>query len=106
MLGLIALVVLIGGGFTFIVVRISVSCVFWACENPKDTMHVVKYFFPYYIIALFTLCVVAIIKLDQSIFVICYSGFVFIIALLIWRYEIKNKPTLPKNEETQHPKLP
>jgi hypothetical protein len=107
---LIILAVLVAGGFTFIIVRLSVSCMFWASKHRFDKMHVFKYFFPYYIITLFSICVIAILGLNKNLYATFYFSSVFIIALLIWRYEIKQskktKHLINKNSEQPHPELP
>ncbi len=101
---------LIIGGLTFIILRLSISCIFWVSKYREDKMRVVNTYFPYYTISLFTLCSVAIIWIGDSFLVYYYFGFVFFLSLFIWRYEIlqgrKSEQFNNKNIEPHHPKLP
>ncbi|WP_178983810.1 hypothetical protein [Winogradskyella helgolandensis] len=107
---LILFVSLFVGGITFILVRLSISCIFWASKYRHDKMRVFKLYFPYYIISLFTLSVAEIIGLDKHIAAIYYFSFVFIVSLLIWKYElIQSRKTQHQNNnyvKSNHPELP
>ncbi|MFC0605992.1 hypothetical protein [Winogradskyella pulchriflava] len=85
----------------------SISCIFWSYQRPVDKQHVFKVWFPYYIIILTALCLAFIVKFD-SLLAIYYFSSVYLIALLIWRSELK--PSIKKHEnfavEPNHPKLP
>jgi len=108
---MIALIVL---GFIFItsmillVIKLSVSCMFWLSSRPKNKQHVFKIYFPYYIIILFGLCIAAIILFDNSLFAIYYFGAIFFITLLIWRKELKPNTNAQHKiaVEPNHPNLP
>ncbi|WP_179348221.1 hypothetical protein [Winogradskyella pacifica] len=111
MIALIIFLSLFAGVLTVVMVRLSVSCVFWASKYRHDKTRVFKLYFPYYIISLFTLCIAAIIGLDQSIVATCYFSFVFSLSLFIWRYElIQSRKIQPinnnNNVESHQPELP
>ena len=95
---------------TFLMVRVSISCMFWIITNPKDKVHVFRLYFPYYIIGLTALCVLFIIKFNFLELAICYFGGVYLLALLIWKYEIKKSITRKSNKnfavEPNHPESP
>jgi len=107
---LILFVLFFVGGVTLILVRLSISCIFWASKYRHNKMRVFKRYFPYYIISLSTLCLVAIIELDQSIVATYYFSFVFTLSLFIWRYEIiqtrKKQSKTNINNAPHHPELP
>jgi hypothetical protein len=98
------------GSMTFIVIRISISCLFWVSKNPKDKQHVFKVCFPYYIIVLSALCITFILEFDKHEIAIYYFSAVYLIALLIWRSELKS--SLKKKhynnfaDEPNHSNLP
>ncbi|WP_296380945.1 hypothetical protein [Winogradskyella sp.] len=83
---------------------------FWISKNPKDKQHVFKVYFPYYIIIFFGLCLTAIITSKGDSSMICFCTVVYLLALIIWRYIIKQKPrvyrTIKENNELQNPNLP
>ncbi|WP_179020476.1 hypothetical protein [Winogradskyella forsetii] len=110
MAGLILIAFVIVGGFSFVILRLSVSCMFWSAKTSEDRIKVFKLYFPYYIICLFTLCILAIIGLDRSIFAIYYFSSVFFISLFIWsrkiKYSSRFKKNLNKTLEPQQPELP
>ncbi len=74
---------------TFIVIRLSISCMFWLSNNPKNKRHVFKTYFPYYIITFFALFIVIILEFDKSIFAFIYCGSVYSMILLVWRFKLK-----------------
>ncbi|WP_045472762.1 hypothetical protein [Winogradskyella sp. PG-2] len=98
------------GLITFIIIKLSISCLFWASKNPKDKPYVFKVYFPYYIIILFTLCIAFIIEFDKSLLAIYYFAAVYLVALFIWRSEIKSSRRKMHNNnfavEPNHPNLP
>lgn len=110
MAALIIFVCLVAGGFTFIILRLSVTCVFWFSKKPNDKPYVFKTHFPYYIIVLFGLCSALIITLDFAYFAIYYAISTYFLALLIWNFKLKHckrKYTTIKNiTKPHHPELP
>ena len=85
------------GIMTFVVIRLSISCVFWSFIESSDKQRVIKLCFPYYIIILSALCFALIIEFDKSLFAIYYFSAVYFIALLIWKYELKSIKKTNKN---------
>ncbi len=77
------------GLMTFIVVRMSISCILWSYPRPVDIQHAFRVYFPYYIIILFAICIAFILKFDKHPIAIYYFSSVYLMALLVWRSEIK-----------------
>ncbi len=75
---------------TYAMVRISISCIFWSVNNPKDKQAVFRLYFPYYIILLTMVCSGLIWSMDFDTLAWEYFSSVYILALLIWRYELKS----------------
>ncbi|WP_458629138.1 hypothetical protein [Winogradskyella sp. PC D3.3] len=89
MAALIVFTVLIIGGFTFIIIRLSISCMFWFSKNPNDKALVFKTYFPYYMIILFGLELTALITFNYASSVLYYSISTYVLALLIWNFKLK-----------------
>ncbi|EDP71763.1 hypothetical protein FBALC1_04727 [Flavobacteriales bacterium ALC-1] len=108
MIALIVFALFFIGLMTFVIIRISISCLFWASKNPKDKQSVFKACFPYYIIILFAICLAFIIKFDKNEIVVYYFSIVYFLTLFIWRSELKSSPKKNKSfaVEPNHPKLP
>lgn len=86
----VLIVLLITVSLTFVFVRLSISMIFWLVTDSKDKYAVFKRYFPYYIIILTVLSIYIIELLDFSYATIYYFGIVHVIALLIWRGELKS----------------
>ncbi|MBC3844842.1 hypothetical protein H8K90_00485 [Winogradskyella echinorum] len=97
MIALILFGIFFTGLMTFVIVRISISCMFWSSKNPNDKQHIFKVYFPYYIIILSIICIAFIIKFNKSLLAIYYFSAVYIIALSIWRNEMKSRIKKKKN---------
>jgi len=78
------------GTMLFLVIRLSVSFMFWISKKLKNKQHVFKIYFPYYIILLFGLCATPIIIYEANSFFNYFCGSIFLLALLIWRHEMKH----------------
>ncbi|WP_340154278.1 hypothetical protein [uncultured Winogradskyella sp.] len=106
----IIFVSLIVGGFTFIIIRISISCMFWFSKKPNDKLYVFKTQFPYYMMALIGLSLIVIIKLDFTYSSLYYFLSTYFLALLIWNYKLKHckrkYSTVKESIEQSQPKLP
>lgn len=87
----------IAGLLTFILVGLSISLIFWLVNDSKDKQRVFKLYFPYYIITLvgFAICLISLTDFDAFVS-ICF-GIVYIMALLIWRSELKSSRKENKN---------
>lgn len=98
------------GSMIYLVIRLSISCMFWISSKPNDKQHVLKVYFPYYIIALFGLCITAIVQFNNSLLATYFFSAIFFISLLIWRRDLKpNTKTNINNKfavEPNHPNLP
>lgn len=109
MVGFLVLAICVLGFLTYLVVRISISCMFWASKNREDRKQVFKIYFPYYIIILFGLCITAIIGLGTNTFTLYYFGSVFFMSLFIWNRKIQKTSRFKKKsqetEELQNPNL-
>ncbi len=94
----------------FAIVRVSVTCMFWCSKKPNDKQYVFKTSFPYYIIVLAGLCATVIIKFEANSFFNYLCGSIFFLALLIWRFEMKNSLntnlTIQETDESHNPNLP
>ena len=110
MAALIAFAFLIGGGITLVVLRISVSCMFWFSKNPNDKVHVFKTQFPYYMMLLFATLTAINIITNFEIYIFIYSICTYALALLIWNFKLKHctrtYDTTISNLKPQHPELP
>ena len=107
MAALIVFAFLIISGFTFIIIRISVSCMFWFSKNPNDKMYVFKTLFPYYILVLFGLGITAIIAFNFEILLICYCICTYVLALLIWNFKLNRcKRKYSTTETIIEPQIP
>jgi len=110
MAGLFLIALVIVGGFTFVILRLSVSCMFWFSKHPNDKAHVFRTQFPYYIIGLFGLGTTATITFNFEPFLIYYSLCTYVLALLIWNFKLnrrkKTYSTTDKIIEQQNPELP
>lgn len=84
------------GLMTFTIVRLSISCVFWSYRRPVDKQKVFRKCFPYYIIILSAISIAFIIEFDKHPVSIYYFASVYIMALSIWKSEIKS--SLKKNK--------
>lgn len=84
------IVLLITVSLTFVFVRLSISMIFWLVTDSKDKNAVFKRYFPYYIIILTALSIYTLELLDFSYAATYYFGMVHVIALLIWRGELKS----------------
>lgn len=106
----IIFVSLIVGGFTFIILRISISCMFWFSNKPNDKVHAFKTQFPYYMMVLFCLATTAVIKLNYAYFSLIYFISAYFLALLIWNYKLKHckrkYSTVKESIEQSQLKLP
>lgn len=74
---------------TFVFVRVSILCVFWVSKSASNKMQVYTLYFPYYIIVLTILCATFIYQSNLNEFAFYYFGSIYIMALLIWKFEIK-----------------
>lgn len=93
---------------TYAIIRISISCIFWSFNQPADKRHVFKTCFPYYIITLVLIGLALIIEFDKEPVVIYYAFSVYLLALFIWRSELKSSKKNNKNfaVEPNQPQLP
>lgn len=109
MAALIVLAFLFGGGFTFIIVRLSVSCLFWSSKKPNDKAYMLKTYFPYYMIALFGLGLTALIAFNFEVFLLYYVIATYFLALLIWNFKLNHSKrkyiTSKEIIESQNPNL-
>jgi len=98
------------GSIIFVIIRLSISCLFWYSKKSKDKQHVFKIYFPYYIITLFGLCAMGIIKFNGQSFAIYFFGSLYFLTLIIWRYIMKYRAKqnhiIKKSIEIQTPNLP
>lgn len=110
MVALIVIAFLLGGGFTFLFLRFSISCMFWFSKKPNDKPYVFKTQFPYYIILLFCISTTLVIATDMAYFAMYYFITVHFLSLLIWYYKLnhckKKYSTVKDTIEQSHPKLP
>ncbi|WP_179352698.1 hypothetical protein [Winogradskyella vidalii] len=110
MAALIIFTALLVGSISVLVVRLSVSLIFWISKTPENKALVFKRYFPYYIIGLFTLCITLIVIAQNSLLATYYFCFIFITALLVWRYELRKPFKTIENNITpktpQHPETP
>ncbi|MBC2844811.1 hypothetical protein [Winogradskyella flava] len=96
MLALILFGFLFVGLMTFVIIRLSISCIFWTYSRPIDKQHVFKLCFPYYIIVLTIMCIGLIMNSDYHPLAMCYFSCVYFMAILTWKYELKS--SLKKNQ--------
>ncbi|WP_299102977.1 hypothetical protein [uncultured Winogradskyella sp.] len=110
MAGLIIVAILFGGGFTFVILRISISSMFWFSKKPNDKQYVFKNQFPYYIIVLTTILTAILISSGFAYFAMYYVLGVYCLALLIWNFKLKHCKKTYNNTthltEQHQPKLP
>ncbi len=90
MVALIVIAFLLIPMITFIIIRLSISCMFWISKNPENKMHVFKLYFPYYVIILFGICIAAIIRFEANLLANYYFGLVFFTAIAIWWIKLKS----------------
>lgn len=110
MIGLIVLAFSVVGFLSYLVVRISISCMFWISKKPNDKVYMFKTYFPYYIIVLFVLSIIAIIGLHFIAFAIFFFAGIYILALLIWNFKLnhckRRYSTTREIIKPQNPNLP
>ena len=106
MVAFIIFISAIVGLLTLVVVKLSISLIFWLANKSKDKQQVFKIYFPYYIITLVGLIVIIIIQSNFDIIVTIYFSTVYLMALLIWRSEIKNNHNKSFAAEPNHSNLP
>jgi len=94
---------------SFIIIRLSISSMFWISKNPEDKMLVFKLYFPYYMIILFGICIAAVVKFKAHLLANYYFSLVFFTALLIWYAKLKSaleKKTTDFANEPNQTQLP
>lgn len=108
--GFIAIAIFFSSGFTFILLRISVSCMFWFSNKPNDKNYVFRNQFPYYMMVLSILIITIIIASGFAYFTMYYFISVYFLALLIWNYKLKHckrkYSTVETSNESSNPNLP
>lgn len=110
MAGLILIAILFGVGFTFLILRISISSMFWFSKKPNDKMYVFKNQFPYYMMVLSAILATILIGFDFAFVASYYALGVYCFALLIWNFKLKHckktYTTTTRLIEQHHPNLP
>ena len=94
----------------FVVIRISISAIYWSLSDPKDKAWAFRIYFPYYIIILFGICIAFIIKSDLDPFAIFYFSMLYTTALIVWnrdlKKDLKRKHTIKKYNNPDIKNLP